>query len=434
MANIPNQFIYGPDGSVQQNPEFWQNPAYTKGLQQYQGWEQDALKGGANFASQDWSQLSNFARNAAYGGQPLPAPDVSALTKTYDPNVTGNYTYGLPSAPNYWSGSLGQLTPQGTPAPVGQTPSLQNVGMPQAFTPASAPAVAQSPFGGSGSGSSSDAGSLPEWQQYMNAYPDLNPAYAKDSYGLSPEQFAQTHFDKFGHGEGRTWPGETVTDMQQPIPSAPSGPREIDPGWMGNNGMPALGAGNAYTPPAPAAGSAAATNPYLALSLNNLTQAGQFNPSVLGPLAQSMWNQANRNWSDNINPALDSSAITAGGFGGDRAALAKGVMASRMNEGIFNALAPQYVNMFEGAQNRNLQAGQAAGSLGSGLEQLDLSRLLGIGNLQNQGRQLDISQQGADTNTASAASGAAGTPTYTNPLGAGLGGALTLWQLLGLGG
>jgi hypothetical protein len=323
---------------------------------------------------------------------------------------------------------------ENAPPPAAQTPSLQNVGMPQAFTPASAPAVAQSPFGGSGSGSSSDAGSLPEWQQYMNAYPDLNPAYAKDSYGLSPEQFAQTHFDKFGQGEGRTWPGETVTDMQQPIPSAPSGPREIDPGWMGNNGMPALGAGNAYTPPAPAAGSAAATNPYLALSLNNLTQAGQFNPSVLGPLAQSMWNQANRNWSDNINPALDSSAITAGGFGGDRAALAKGVMASRMNEGIFNALAPQYVNMFEGAQNRNLQAGQAAGSLGSGLEQLDLSRLLGIGNLQNQGRQLDISQQGADTNTASAASGAAGTPTYTNPLGAGLGGALTLWQLLGLGG
>jgi hypothetical protein len=41
---------------------------------------------------------------------------------------------------------------------------------------------------------------------YFEANPDVAAAYAKESYGLSPEQFAQTHYEKYGQNEQRSAP------------------------------------------------------------------------------------------------------------------------------------------------------------------------------------------------------------------------------------
>lgn len=40
---------------------------------------------------------------------------------------------------------------------------------------------------------------------YFDRYPDVAAAYQANTYGLTPEQFAQTHYERFGQGEGRTF-------------------------------------------------------------------------------------------------------------------------------------------------------------------------------------------------------------------------------------
>jgi hypothetical protein len=94
-----------------------------------------------------------------------------------------------------------------------------------------------------------------------------------------------------------------------------------------------------------------------------------------------------------------------------------------MNQSVFNAMAPVYQQDYNAWQNRALQGGTAAAGTGTNIEQLDLSRLLGMGNL-------GVAQQNADTNTGQLAANSAGVPTYTNPLAAGVGGALGLYQML----
>jgi hypothetical protein len=201
---------------------------------------------------------------------------------------------------------------------------------------------------------------------------------------------------------------------------------QVMPGFnsMVGSGGPGNSNSAPYTPPAPAAGSATATNPFLNIGLNAYTQTQQpYNPGYLGDVSNSLWNQATTNLNENVFPGMDSAAINAGGYGGDRSYLSKGVAADRMNQSVFNAMAPVYQQDYNAWQNRALQGGTAAAGAGTNIEQLDLSRLLGMGNL-------GIAQQNADTNTGQLAANSAGVPTYTNPLAAGVGGALGLYQML----
>jgi hypothetical protein len=143
-----------------------------------------------------------------------------------------------------------------------------------------------------------------------------------------------------------------------------------------------------------------------------------FNPQWYDQLSKNLFQQGSQNLTENVLPALNSNAIMAGGYGGDRANLAQGVATDRMNQSVFNAVAPLYASGYENTLNRNLQTGQNA-----------MQGLLGLGSL-------DIGSYNAQTNAATAASGAAGNPIYTNPFAAGLGGALgmyQLWKLLGGG-
>jgi hypothetical protein len=194
-------------------------------------------------------------------------------------------------------------------------------------------------------------------------------------------------------------------------------------------GMPSYNAGTTnatqgWTSPPVDQNSATAQNPYLNLGLNAFANTQQgFDTSWLDNLSKSLYGQANQNYFDNLKPTLDSSSISAGGYGGDRAALAQGVVMDRMNQNVMNAMAPQYANAYESSLNRALAGGQYAAGVGQNLEQLDINRLFNAGSL-------GIQQQNADTNTGQLAANSAGVPTYTNPVGAGVGGALSIAQIL----
>lgn len=80
--------------------------------------------------------------------------------------------------------------------------------------------------------------SNPTAQAYFTQYPDVAAAYSQNSFGLSPDDFAMLHYQKFGQGEQRAWGqgsqttnpllSETIPRPTQPsrgaegIPAAPS--------------------------------------------------------------------------------------------------------------------------------------------------------------------------------------------------------------------
>lgn len=43
---------------------------------------------------------------------------------------------------------------------------------------------------------------------YFDANPDVAQSYQQNSYGMTPEQFSQTHYQKYGQAEGRANPGQ----------------------------------------------------------------------------------------------------------------------------------------------------------------------------------------------------------------------------------
>jgi len=186
--------------------------------------------------------------------------------------------------------------------------------------------------------------------------------------------------------------------------------------------------------------------------------SGPFNSQWYDQLGSNLWNQASTNYLENINPALQSSAIMSGGYGGDRAALAQGVAAGKVADSVNNAMAPLYAQGYEQNLNRNLQAGNTAlsgvlglggldmnryntdANLGLGYYNAETNRQLGTGNLQNQGygletqRQLgmgnlDLGRYVAE-NEATYRAGTLNNPQTTNPWGAGLGALLGLYPLL----
>jgi hypothetical protein len=58
---------------------------------------------------------------------------------------------------------------------------------------------------------------------YFQANPDVAAAYQANSYGLTPEQFASTHYNLYGQAEGRSATPETVTTTSV-APTAPINP------------------------------------------------------------------------------------------------------------------------------------------------------------------------------------------------------------------
>lgn len=60
--------------------------------------------------------------------------------------------------------------------------------------------------------------SNPQAASYFSANPDVAAAYVQNSYGLTPEQFAQTHYERYGASEGRAAPVSVPTQSTQTAP------------------------------------------------------------------------------------------------------------------------------------------------------------------------------------------------------------------------
>ena len=207
-----------------------------------------------------------------------------------------------------------------------------------------------------------------------------------------------------------------------------------------------------------------------------------FQSPYLQGVSQSLWNQANQNWGDVINPSIKNNAMATGGYGGSRQGIAQGVMADRLNQSVFNAMAPVYNTAYENWLNRGVQAGNAAlqsdlgygnlgvnqygaetarelglGNLGVNQYGAETQRQLGLGNLDlgqfnaDTARQLGLGNLGLDTfktemqsllgaggldiaayeaqnRAATGAAGAAGQPIFTNPWASGLGAGLGMYS------
>lgn len=52
---------------------------------------------------------------------------------------------------------------------------------------------------------------------YFDANPDVAQSFRQNNYGMDPQTFANTHFQKYGQGEGRTMPGQQPR-LGQPNP------------------------------------------------------------------------------------------------------------------------------------------------------------------------------------------------------------------------
>lgn len=70
-------------------------------------------------------------------------------------------------------------------------------------------------------------------QAYFAANPDVQRAFQQNSYGMTPDQFAETHYRNFGQTEGRQWNGQGA--IAPPNFSAMTG------GQYGNSQQPSMG-------------------------------------------------------------------------------------------------------------------------------------------------------------------------------------------------
>lgn len=299
----------------------------------------------------------------------------------------------------------------------------------------------------------------------------------------------QSDWDAYRQQQAQRAQSNMVWNGQSYVPEAQA--MNQDWGAQAAAGQPVVGGGtsanwtapSATTFPAPAQSTAQGVNPNPAapqlnttMPQTNSTLYGMgvqglgmglqpFQAPYLNDVSQSLWNQAKQQWNDVINPGIQQASVASGNFG-DRAQLARGVMMDRLNQSVFNAMAPQYNQAYNAWLDRGVQAGNAAlgqdvnyGNIGLGYYGADTNRQLGLGtlstnqynaetqrqsnlgNLQNQAYDsylkgllgmggLDIDAYRAQTDAARAAAGAAGVQQYTNPLLAGLGGFTSLYPFL----
>jgi len=57
---------------------------------------------------------------------------------------------------------------------------------------------------------------------YFEANPDVAQSFQQNNYGMDAQTFANTHFQKYGQGEGRTMPGQQFQVGQQPRMGQPN--------------------------------------------------------------------------------------------------------------------------------------------------------------------------------------------------------------------
>jgi len=125
---------------------------------------------------------------------------------------------------------------------------------------------------------------------------------------------------------------------------------------------------------------------------NKMNQTGlrqQFNGGSTNPFLDSMYDSAARkmkeNYTDVVNPALNATFGAAGRTGSGIHALASGDAAGELGDSLSDLGANIYGNAYESGQDRALQAGTTAASIGADLYQGDMNRSIDAARIRDQG-------------------------------------------------
>jgi len=126
-----------------------------------------------------------------------------------------------PSTPNILNQSLATVT---NPSNSYSSPAAQNI-LNTSLSQVAQPSYGQNLMASTPTSPATTGGTLnftPNDPSAVAGYfrnnPDVAAEYSKNTYGLTPEQFAQTHYDKYGKSEGRINPyeGQLSTTYQEP--------------------------------------------------------------------------------------------------------------------------------------------------------------------------------------------------------------------------
>lgn len=112
------------------------------------------------------------------------------------------------------------------------------------------------------------------------------------------------------------------------------------------------------------------------------SSSGGLNP-YLDPMAQSITNQMNANWTRNLLPSIRSGASAAGGFGGSRQGVVEANGLRDLNQTLGNSLANLYGTGWQNAQQNALQSRSIDNSYDLGVR----SNNLGYANLDSNNAQ-----------------------------------------------
>ncbi|HMW22345.1 MAG TPA: hypothetical protein PKC59_02825 [Burkholderiaceae bacterium] len=136
--------------------------------------------------------------------------------------------------------------------------------------------------------------------------------------------------------------------------------------------------------------------------------SGGSNP-YLGQQTQAVTDAANQNWRQNILPSINSGALANNNFGSNRHAIAQGVGAANLQNGLNNTIAQMNMGAWESDQNRALQGSMHGASLqnqfniaqmGDATQRMGMGQnySLGLGNLglgfQNSGQNYALGMGG----------------------------------------
>lgn len=216
----------------------------------------------------------------------------------------------------------------------------------------------------SGMGADKYMSNIKDWLTTNNTATDSQVRTEMDKYGISPVDVA-------------TAMGWDVHDVARKYDAL--------------SGSPNLGLGGTSTEQK-IAQTTTAPNPTFTAnggSTNPVMADYQKNP-YLDQMAQGITSQVNDNWTRNINPALRSGAMAAGGFGGSRQGVVEANALKDVNQGLSNSLASLYGGDYQSDRNRALGKYQAdqGYTLGQANNNLGFANnALGYANLDSNNQQ-----------------------------------------------
>lgn len=133
---------------------------------------------------------------------------------------------------------------------------------------------------------------------YFAQNPDVAKAFGENSYGMNQEDFAKTHFTKFGEAEGRTFGAPQGQQPSFGSPNPYANTTGVAPAWDKANVMPPMGGGKGGKSGAGASGGGKGQSNY-----TPLPPIAQYQPPVTAPA---------NNFQDVPNPAAGPNTSTAG--------------------------------------------------------------------------------------------------------------------------